>query len=71
MEPEFWHNQAFNRNLMNAIADCVKVLDLHGRLLCMNTAGQCALEPDDFEPLRGHLWEALRPADAQADVSRP
>ena len=68
IEPEFWHNQAFNRNLIDAIPDCVKVLDLHGRLLHVNTTGQCALEIDDFEQLRGQLWGASWPADAQADV---
>lgn len=58
-KPGFWHSQAFNRNLMDAIPDCVKVLDLHGRLLYINTTGQCALEIDDFEQLRGGLWGAV------------
>ncbi len=36
--------------------DCIKVLDLDGRLLSMNAGGMEALEICDLEPFQGALW---------------
>jgi len=61
-------SEEFNRSLMDATPDCVKVLDMDGRLLHMNTPGLCAMEIDDFGALRGQEWAALWPADARGDI---
>jgi len=60
----------FSRGLMDATPDCVKVLDLDGRVLHMNTPGLCAKEIDDFGPVCGREWQALWPAEARGDIER-
>ena len=48
--------------------DCVKVLDPEGRLLAMNRNGQCAMEIDDFDAVRGKSWSALWPEDSRQAI---
>ncbi|MDB5758578.1 MAG: hybrid sensor histidine kinase/response regulator [Burkholderia sp.] len=48
--------------------DCVKVLDSEGRLLAMNRNGQCAMEIDDFEAVRGKPWSALWPEESREAI---
>jgi PAS domain S-box-containing protein len=47
--------EAFPR-LVEECPDCLKVLDLEGRLLSMNAGGMRALEIADFGPVRGAYW---------------
>lgn len=56
-------------SLFEASQDCVKLLDLQGRLLTMNVNGLCLMEIDDFAPLKGSAWEALWPAQNRSLVS--
>ena len=55
--------------------DCIKVLDLEGRLLSMNAGGMEALEICDIGPLHGllvdRLLEGRRTARLRAQLSRP
>ena len=69
-EEQLRASEQFNRMLMDSTADCVKVLDMNGRLLHMNTPGLCAMEIDDFESVCGLGWEVLWPADARQDTER-
>ena len=39
--------------------DCVKLLDAEGHILAMNRNGQCAMEIDDFNTVRGVKWTSL------------
>ncbi|MCI0745036.1 MAG: sigma 54-interacting transcriptional regulator [Verrucomicrobia subdivision 3 bacterium] len=55
-EPLPRQNQDFKTRLIEASQDCIKVLDLDGRLLSMNAGGMKLLEICDFEPLRGTRW---------------
>ena len=48
--------------------DCVKVLDHEGRLLAMNRNGQCAMEIDDFEAVRGTPLSALWPDESHQAI---
>lgn len=41
--------------------DCVKLLDLDGRLVWMNANGMCAMEIDDFQTVAGRPWPTLWP----------
>ncbi len=59
---------AFTRSLMESSADCVKVLDLDGRLEQMNGPGLCTLEIDDFANVRGRDWSSLWPEPSQPVV---
>ena len=69
-EDQVRESEAFNRSLMEGSADCIKVLDLQGRLLAMNEPGQCIMEIDDFGPLCGAEWASLWPDEARAEVDR-
>src|SRR5881397_2942134 len=42
--------------LIEGSPDCIKVLDLDGRLLSMNVGGMKALEICDLAPVIGSLW---------------
>ena len=49
--------------------DCVKLLDLDGRILSMNKNGQCAMDIDDIAPLLGKPWVSMWPQENAAMVS--
>jgi PAS domain S-box-containing protein len=59
---------AFNRSLMEASTDCVKVLDLEGKLLHMNAPGRCTMEIDDFGLVCGREWWSLWPDTMKSEV---
>src|SRR5260221_10922676 len=42
--------------LIEGSPDCIKVLDLDGRLLSMNAGGMAVLEICDLEPFIGSAW---------------
>jgi len=48
--------------------DCVKVLDIEGRLTHMNRNGQCLMDVDNFEALRGAIWLDFWPEEARGIV---
>src|SRR5882757_7640909 len=53
--------------LIEGSLDCIKVLDLDGRLLSMNAGGMKVLEICDLKPLVGALWiEFWKDADRDA-----
>ena len=53
--------------LVESSLDCIKVLDLDGRLLSMNAGGMTMLEICDLEPLIGGAWiEFWEGADREA-----
>jgi two-component sensor histidine kinase/PAS domain-containing protein len=47
---------AFLRGILESSGDCIKVLDLDGRMLFMSPGGQREMEVDDFALVRGKLW---------------
>ncbi|MGG6270453.1 PAS domain S-box protein [Leptolyngbya sp. AN03gr2] len=49
-------SEALNQNFFETSADCVKVLDLEGRLVSMNGPGLCLMEIADFAPFIGKVW---------------
>lgn len=49
-------SEVFNRQILESSPDCVKVLDLEGRLLYMNAGGQRLLEICDFEICQNSSW---------------
>ncbi len=63
-------SEEFNRSLMDGSPDCVKVLDLEGRLLHMNAHGLCLMEIDDAAPMYGQAWPDLWPPGARQDIER-
>lgn len=63
-------SEEFNRSLMDGTADCVKVLDLNGRLLLLNEPGMRQMEIDDFSLFCGKDWWSLWPQEAHETVCR-
>jgi diguanylate cyclase (GGDEF)-like protein/PAS domain S-box-containing protein len=63
-------SEAVNRSIVEASADCIKLIDLEGRLLFMNGPGACAMEIDDAEAFYGRAWQSFWPASEQRTVRR-
>jgi PAS domain S-box-containing protein len=49
-------SEEFNRRVLESSQDCIKILDLEGRLLYMNNPGQRLMELDNFEEARNSSW---------------
>lgn len=60
--------EEFKTRMIEGSLDCIKVLDLDGRLLSMNEGGLRTLEICDFAPFCNSLWADLWPAESQATV---
>lgn len=54
-------SEGYLRSVLDNSPDCVKVLSVDGRLQEMNRPGQCLMEIDEFEPLKGADWASLWP----------
>ena len=52
-------SESFLRSIITAHTDCVKVLDLEGRLLWINEPGKRVLEIDDRSPLPDSPWPSF------------
>jgi two-component sensor histidine kinase len=65
-------NSTFNRMVLETTTDCIKVLDLDGRLEFMNAGGQRVMEVDDFAKLAlcpwVEFWQGEEHAKASAAV---
>lgn len=56
IELKLRRSQEFANKIVESSVDCVKVLDLEGRLEYMNTPGQRALEIEDIHMFLGRRW---------------
>jgi PAS domain S-box-containing protein len=63
-------SEALTRSLFESSADCVKILDLDGRLSEMNGPGLRIMEIEDLSLFIGQDWKTLWPAESQPDLSR-
>jgi two-component sensor histidine kinase len=50
------NNGDFLRGILSGCGDCIKILDLDGRLQFMSDGGKRVMEVDDFEVLKGCPW---------------
>ncbi|HAX78554.1 MAG TPA: hypothetical protein DCY88_22655, partial [Cyanobacteria bacterium UBA11372] len=48
--------EEFKDRILESSPDCIKLLDLDGRLLYMNSGGLCVMEIDDFTPFHNADW---------------
>ncbi|HEY9763000.1 MAG TPA: PAS domain-containing protein [Trichocoleus sp.] len=53
----------FKQRMVESSNDCMKVLDLDGRLLYMNARGRCQMEIDNFETVRNAEWPTFWEGD--------
>ena len=54
--------------LLDASSDCIKIIDLAGRVAFMNADGLCAMHIDSPADILGKCWSDLWPADTQGLV---
>ncbi|MCX5962848.1 MAG: PAS domain-containing protein [Cyanobacteria bacterium] len=55
-EQNLRRSEEFNRRILESHQDCIKLLDLDGRLLYMNENGQKLFEVDDFAKYDRDVW---------------
>ncbi|KTT47739.1 histidine kinase, partial [Pseudomonas oryzihabitans] len=67
-EAELWQGEAFKRSVMVCSVDCIKLIDLEGRLEYMNPGGLMVMEIDDFIPFQGRHWAELWPEEQRHEV---
>jgi len=67
-EAELWQGEAFKRSVMVCSVDCIKLIDLEGRLEYMNPGGLVVMEIDDFIPFQGRQWADLWPEQQRPEV---
>lgn len=61
-------SEIFNLTVLESSPDCVKVLDLDGRISFINVNGVCILEGDDKKDFLYKKWETLWGADNQETI---
>ena len=57
------------RGVLAGSGDCIKILDLDGRLQFMSEGGQQVMEVDDFAPLKGCPWPDFWTGQGNKDAS--
>ena len=50
------HDETFSLAILESSPDCLKIIDMNGRLQFMNINGQCLMEIDDFGTLKNKFW---------------
>jgi PAS domain S-box-containing protein len=63
METALRASEEFNRRVLQSSADCIKVLDLDGRLEFMSEGGMGVMEVDDFGAIQGACWPDFWPGE--------
>ncbi|UFH49919.1 PAS domain-containing protein [Pseudomonas sp. KNUC1026] len=58
----------FMESVLSASGDCIKVLDLEGRLAFMSEGGKRAMEVSDFNDIRGCPWPDFWEGDGNVDA---
>jgi len=54
--PDLFGGGALLRGILSGCGDCIKILDLDGRLQFISEGGKRVMEVDDFSPLQGCPW---------------
>lgn len=58
-DPLLVRNDAFLASVLSGCGDCIKILDLEGRLQFMSDGGKRVMEVDDFSAIKGCPWPDL------------
>jgi diguanylate cyclase (GGDEF)-like protein/PAS domain S-box-containing protein len=61
-------SEALSRSMLEASADCIKLLTLEGLIEFMNDPGLRAMEIDDFKTIVGKPWCSLWPGDGKTEA---
>lgn len=63
-------SEELNRSIVENSDDCIKLLDLEGRIIFMNGRGLQVMEIDGFANVEGKLWAAFWPDDMQEVINK-
>jgi two-component sensor histidine kinase len=63
-------NEDVLRSVLAGCGDCIKILDLDGRLQFMSEGGKRVMEVDDFSRLKGCPWPDFWAGDGNAEAKR-
>lgn len=69
-DPRLNGNGAFLAAVLQGSGDCIKILDLEGRLQFMSEGGRRVMEVDDFSQLKGCPWSELWSGEGHAAARR-
>jgi diguanylate cyclase (GGDEF)-like protein/PAS domain S-box-containing protein len=69
-EAELTASEVLYRSVLEASADCIKIIGLDGRLELMNTPGLAAMEIAQFDSVKGTRWLDLWPDESRKKVDR-
>ena len=58
-EEKIKESEAFSRSILESSPDCVKVIDIEGRVTYMNFNGLYTMEIDDFSKIKNKPWWSL------------
>jgi PAS domain S-box-containing protein len=58
-------SEEFNRSILESSPDCIKVLDLQGRLMLINPPCLCLMEAEDSAAFLGREWGELWPEESR------
>ncbi len=61
-------SEVFSRSILEANPECMKVLDLQGRVLFMSSPGQRLLGVEDLSAIEGKPWADVWPAESRGLV---
>ncbi|MEE3716334.1 PAS domain S-box protein [Tumidithrix elongata RA019] len=61
-------SEELKKRILESSSDCIKLIDLEGRLQYMNVGGQCIMEIDDFSLCRNADWVSLWPESSRLDM---
>ena len=67
-DPDLVGNDDLLRGVLAGCGDCIKVLDLDGRLQFMSDGGKRVMEVDDFGVLKGCPWPGFWSGDGNRDA---
>ena len=68
VESQLRASEEFSRSVMDASADCIKIINLDGTLHSVNATGLSLMELESSTKLRGHHWSQFWPDDVKPDV---
>lgn len=75
-EEDLRRSEEFNRRILDSSSDCIKLIDLNGNLLYMNTGGMGLMEIEDLASVVNEDWlcfwrgEALEAAQAALAIAK-
>lgn len=68
-EEKLHQSEELLRGVMESSEDCIKFLDLDGRILFINERGRRLMEIDDSAPMQGRAWQDFWPPEERVTVN--